>query len=51
MRRHAVQQRPNDVILEDGAELDLLFALHDVEQRCAARDLDVLDANVLVHGD
>lgn len=51
MRGHAIQQRPNDVVLQYRAELDLLLALHDVEQRGAARDLNVFDADVLVHRD
>lgn len=51
MSRHAIQERADDVVFEDRAESHFLLALDDVEERCAAGDLDVLDANVLVHGD
>lgn len=51
MRRHSVQQRPDDVVLQYRAELHFFFALDDVEQRRASRDLNVLDADVFVHRD
>jgi len=51
MSGHAIQQRANDVVLQYRAELDFVLALDDVKERRAARNLNVLDANVLVHCD
>jgi hypothetical protein len=50
VRRHPVQQCSNDVVLQYRAKLDFFLALDDVEQRGTPRDLNVLDADVLVHG-